>query len=467
MVLASDSGADSTKAPEDPRRQPVGGVLLKTPALPPGTPNPPDLHLFGGQGVSSFATINLPGTIEEREKAWSVQRPAVDDAQRRLLAQRYDFTGKVSADARMSGGKPIPVGPVARLPKGLANWEALGALSADEIREKDLFPYKPLPHPLASTGGPVLPEPQREPARRFDVSFDLPDAYLPEAAPALFLTTRPDLGDVSQGHVLNVNNYREFLSGVLTGEQYEGFLLLMNFPIPADWLNQTDHRAVPLQKNSVGGLRCFDCHVNGHTDGAFALDPSTRPQLARARIDTPSLRGLHLQGPLSLKRTLMGSGHFSEVEEYVDSDPAQGEAVGTKKVNDEAIRKMEAFLNIIAFPPAPKLDVFGRLDPKKATPSELRGEALFFGKARCAACHMPPAYSDNEMHDLRVEHFYRGRAEGPAKTFPLRGIKDSPPYFHDGRLPTLEDTVEFFDLILETHLSAPEKEYLAAFMRAL
>jgi hypothetical protein len=49
--------------------------------------------------------------------------------------------------------------------------------------------------------------------------------------------------------------------------------------------------------------------------------------------------------------------------------------------------------------------------------------------------------------------FYRPRlmngmmasADGPIKTFPLRGIKDSPPYMHDGRLLTLEDTVEFFN----------------------
>jgi hypothetical protein len=43
--------------------------------------------------------------------------------------------------------------------------------------------------------------------------------------------------------------------------------------------------------------------------------------------------------------------------------------------------------------------------------------------------------------------------DGPIKTFPLRGIKDSPPYMHDGRLLTLEDTIEFFNLILGTKLS--------------
>ena len=58
-------------------------------------------------------------------------------------------------------------------------------------------------------------------------------------------------------------------------------------------------------------------------------------------------------------------------------------------------------------------------------------------------------------------------ADGPIKTFPLRGMKDSPPYFHDGRLLTLEDTVEFFNLVIGTKLTATEKEDLVQFLRAL
>ena len=79
------------------------------------------------------------------------------------------------------------------------------------------------------------------------------------------------------------------------------------------------------------------------------------------------------------------------------------------------------------------------------------------------------------MHNLQAERFYKPRlinglmasATGPIKTFPLRGVKDSPPYMHDGRLLTLEDTVEFFNLILETQLTAPEKADLVAFLRTL
>jgi cytochrome c peroxidase len=57
--------------------------------------------------------------------------------------------------------------------------------------------------------------------------------------------------------------------------------------------------------------------------------------------------------------------------------------------------------------------------------------------------------------------------DGPIKTFPLRGIKDSPPYLHDGRLLTLDDTVEFFNLVTGVKLADEEKKDLVAFMRQL
>jgi len=79
------------------------------------------------------------------------------------------------------------------------------------------------------------------------------------------------------------------------------------------------------------------------------------------------------------------------------------------------------------------------------------------------------------MHNLKVERFYKPRmingrmasVDGPIKTFPLRGIKDSPPYLHDGRLLTLEDTVEFFNLIQRLNLTEQEKKDLVEFMRTL
>jgi cytochrome c peroxidase len=79
------------------------------------------------------------------------------------------------------------------------------------------------------------------------------------------------------------------------------------------------------------------------------------------------------------------------------------------------------------------------------------------------------------MHDLHTERFFKpvminimmAVGDGPIKTFALRGAKDNPPYLHDERLLTLEDTVEFFNLILGTKLAPQEKQDLVAFMRAL
>src|SRR6476646_1718527 len=127
---------------------------------------------------------------------------------------------------------------------------------------------------------------------------------------------------------------------------------------------------------------------------------------------------------------------------------------------------MAQMQNMLDFPPAPKLTLTGHLDPAKASESELRGEKLFFGKAQCAVCHPAPFYVDDKMHDLKLERFLKDEpGDGPIKTFSLRGIKDSPPYFHDGRLLTLEDTVEFFNLVLELKLTLEEKQDLVAFLR--
>ena len=143
------------------------------------------------------------------------------------------------------------------------------------------------------------------------------------------------------------------------------------------------------------------------------------------------------------------------------------QAIGPRGAQRQITNRMGDFNAILDFPPAPKLTPLMTLDPKLATATELRGEKLFHGKAQCAKCHGGPAFTDDYLHDLKVERFYKGRPEGPIKTFALRGIKDSPPYLHDGRCPTLHDTVEFFNLVLELQLTRQEKDDLVAFLLCL
>ena len=310
---------------------------------------------------------------------------------------------------------------------------------------------------------------------RFDTEFDLPDHLLPEFPPPMFLTNRPDLGDVSQGQVVTIKNFHELLVGKLTHVQLEGLRLLLT-PFPQQQFNATQDRK---SKEASLGVTCFDCHVNGHTNATFHLNPDTRPQALRFRIDTPSLRGMFNQQIHGSKRALRSLEDFAEFEQrtaYFDGDQVTAIKKGIHSLDRGIeVAPMGQMQSMLDFPPAPKLDLFGKLDPDKATEQELAGEKLFYGKARCAECHPAPNFLDNLMHDLHIERFYEAKMvndhydypAGPMKTMTLRGIKDSPPYLHDGRLLTLEDTVEFFNLVLQVKLADDEKQALVAYMRCL
>lgn len=407
-------------------------------------------------------------TFEEVMKADVAEKPQVMARQRQLLESRYVLEPKLDPEAKMSRGKPLPVGPTARLAQG-ATFDSLAAMTPEQIKQADAFPYKSLPHPKQATGGQVFPEMQLAMfprLRRFDVDFDLPDAFLPEFPPAIFLQNRPELGDVSRGEVVSINNFRRLFKDLLTPAQLDGLRLLLT-PLPQEEFNPTDDRKSP--EPSLG-VTCFDCHVNGHTTAQFHLSPDIRPQERRFRLDTTSLRGMFNQQIHGSKRSLRSVEDFTEFEQrtaYFNGDPIHAMKKGFVELPRVVIPHMAQFQNMLDFPPAPKLNILGRLDPAKATESERRGEELFFGKAQCAACHPAPFYLDQQMHDLHLERFLNEPGDGPIKAFTLRGIKDSPPYLHDGRCLTLEDTVEFFNLVQGLKLDVQEKQDLVAFLRQL
>ncbi|HYO59837.1 cytochrome B6 [Archangium sp.] len=414
-----------------------------------------------------------------REKAGVMRR------QQALLDARYDLSNRPAKLMMSSGRRAVQEGVRVKLPSGVT-WEQLAAMRPDEIREKGLFPqgFLPLPHVKHAAGGQVFPKTQVDEIRkqegrsleRFDVDFDLPEHLLPEFPPPIFLSQRPELGDVSQGKVLTIRNFFEIMNGKLTPVQMDGLRQLLT-PFPQAEFNATDGRKVT--EGSLG-VTCLDCHVNGHTNGAFHLNPDTRPQAARFRLDTVSLRGMFNQQIHGSKRSLRSIEDFTEFEQrtaYFNGDIADAAKKGVNEPDRPTqVANMAQMQNMFDFPPAPKLLSTGRLDPAQATDLEKLGEKVFFEKGQCATCHPPStSFLDNNMHDLGVERFFKPQtisdqfvhADGPIKTFTLRGIKDSPPYLHDGRLLTLEDTVEFFNLVLGLKLEPREKEALVHYMRAL
>lgn len=395
-------------------------------------------------------------------------KPKVMADHKSWLESRFNLKPVLDPDAKMSRGKPLAVGPTARLADGLT-WEKLAGMNPEEIRKNGSFPYPSLVHPKHAVGGMVFPAmqiamfPRLE---RFDVDFDLPEEFLPEFPPGIFLRNRPELGDVSRGEVVSINNYHRLFNEILTPVQIDGLRLLVT-PFPQEEFNPTEDRKT---KHASLGVTCLDCHVNGHTTGQFHLNPDTRPQHRRFRLDTVSLRGVahaQLHGSMRSLRSVEDFTEFEQRTAYFNGNPINAMKKGLMIFDRVQVSHMAQMQNMFDFAPAPKLDVQGKLNHAKASPEEIRGEKLFFGKAKCSVCHPPPFYLDQQHHDLQIERFLNEAPRGQIKTFSLRSIKDSPPYLHDGRLFTLEDTVEFFNLILELRLEAQEKRDLVAFMRVL
>src|SRR5262245_57170071 len=312
-----------------------------------------------------------------------------------LLEERYDLAARPDRTVTMSRGQPVQVGPAARLPPGMT-WARLAETPAGEIRDKELFPkgFLPLPHPKHDAGGMLFPQmeiKQLKRLERFDLDFDLPEHFLPEFPPAIFLTTRPDLGDVSQGKMVTVENFQEIFQGILNAKDLEGVRLLVT-QFPQQQFNATRDRKTELPAG-MQGVACFDCHVNGHTSAATHLVGDIRPQAHRRRIDTPSLRGVNIQRLFGSQRALKSVEDFTEFEQraaYFDGDQVSAAAKGINPLERGGqVHFMAEFQELLDFPPAPSLGLDGKLDPKKFGPDslEMQGQQLFFVKAQCASCH--------------------------------------------------------------------------------
>jgi len=418
-------------------------------------------------------------TFEEMKARLEAEKPIFMARQRALLESRYDLSDRPS-HVKMTRGKPVQAGVRVKLPSGFT-WDKLAGMTPAAIRAANGFPagFLPLPHPKQLEGGMLFPHFAIEQTlaqtgrdlERFDLEFDLPDHVLPEFPSAIFLTTRPELGDVSQGELVTTHNFYRLFKDKLNPKQLDGLRLLV-FPFAQQQFNLIeDRRSAEPQL----GVACFDCHSNGHTNAGTHLVGDIRPQEQRNRIDTPSLRGVNIQDRFGSQRALSSVEDFTEFEQrgaYFDGDIDKAALKGVNTLDRASqVHHMAEVQRLLDFPPAPKLDELGRLT-SRATAAERRGEALFRDKARCVECHSGSHFTDNSMHDLQLERFFKPRVindlvanqDGPIKTFTLRGIKESPPYFHDGRLITLEDTIEFFNLVLELKLTQPEKTDLLAFL---
>jgi cytochrome c peroxidase len=338
-------------------------------------------------------------------KRLQAEKPKFAQRQQALLAERYDLADRPFKGVTMSRGKPVQDGVRVKLPHSMT-WEKLAAMSPKEVREKQLWPagFLPLPHPHHEAGGMVFPkflieEMKKQTDRnltRFDLDFDIPDHFLPEFPAAIYLTTRPDLGDVSQGKLVTLANFNEVFKDILNPKQLEGLRLLLT-PFPQQQFNATeDRRSLKAHQ----GVACFDCHANGHTNASTHTVGDIRPNEHRHRIDTPSLRGVNIQRLFGSQRAMKTVEDFTEFEQrgaYFDGIPADAARKGINVLErGSQVQFMAEFQALLDFPPAPKLNLLGKLDPAKARENEMRGQEIFFGKGQCGLSH--PALLHRQQH---------------------------------------------------------------------
>jgi len=128
------------------------------------------------------------------------------------------------------------------------------------------------------------------------------------------------------------------------------------------------------------------------------------------------------------------------------SVPDNGNAFGDTSPNPEIsqtdIDDLVAFMSLLDFP------------PKGAENAQTQQGGDLFTSVGCVKCHIPTMdgvelYSDLLLHDIQPDEFKgitQGMAtEGLYRTAPLRGLRDTAPYFHDGRSETIDEAIRRHD----------------------
>ena len=141
-------------------------------------------------------------------------------------------------------------------------------------------------------------------------------------------------------------------------------------------------------------MGCLDCHSNGHANKATHLAPDARPLETRHRINTPTLRGVFIQRLFGSQRSLKTIEDFTEFEQrgaYFDGDDVIAAKKGVNILErGHQVNVMAEFQAMLGFPPAPKLDVLGKLDPGKALPPSCAGRRSFSGRANAVSATLRP-----------------------------------------------------------------------------
>jgi hypothetical protein len=105
----------------------------------------------------------------------------------------------------------------------------------------------------------------------------------------------------------------------------------------------------------------------------------------------------------------------------------------------------------------------------------VRGRSLFFKKAKCATCHVPPLFTEGgeALHtpaEIGIDDFQANRSPtGKYRTAPLKGLWThmAGGFYHDGRFATLEEVILHYNGHFKLGLSARETGDLVEYLKSL
>jgi hypothetical protein len=168
-----------------------------------------------------------------------------------------------------------------------------------------------------------------------------------------------------------------------------------------------------------------------------------------------------------------GSGTFFDArlgDKKQDPVSAKSGSYNSRGKPDEVTSKLAALQFYQLAIPAPKPPK-GSYDEASAA----RGKSIFETKGKCAACHVPPLYTEpgNNVHapsEIGVDAFQADRSPTHMyRTAPLAGLwsRQSRGFYHDGRFQTLDDVIDHYDQHMNLGLTKGEKKELVEFLKSL
>jgi len=234
--------------------------------------------------------------------------------------------------------------------------------------------------------------------------------------------------------------------------------------------------------NTRSCTSCHDLRVNGASGMSHdsALDGSAlffnTPTIFNAALSfrfnwEGTYRTLEAEAQATIENPQLMASKLSDVVEKLDADPGVRLAfVAVYGRDPDAASVLDA---IVSFErslttPGSRFDRWLRGDRAALSAQEVSGYGLFKSLG-CVACHQGVNVGGNLFARQGIFHPLAAAPKPELLRVPsLRNVATTPPYFHDGSAPTLEDAVRKMSFAqLNSRLSDTQVDDIVAYLRTL